>query len=57
LENEIQVAEKMISNPAEIPTDISSDDFYKNYSALKTELQTLEKEWEELHLKLEELES
>ena len=57
LENEIQIAEKMISNPAEFTGNINNEDFYRNYSALKTELKALEAQWEELHLKLEELES
>jgi ATP-binding cassette, subfamily F, member 3 len=57
MEDEIQNAEKMISNPAEFPGVMNNDDFYKNYTALKNGLQALEKEWEELHLKLEKFES
>ncbi|MBW6480056.1 MAG: ATP-binding cassette domain-containing protein, partial [Bacteroidales bacterium] len=57
LESEIHNAEKMISNPAAFSGTINSDDFYRNYSSLKTGLQALEKEWEELHLKLEKFES
>ena len=57
LENEIQIAEKMISSPAEFSDDINNDEFYRDYSAMKKELQALETEWEELNLKLERLES
>ena len=57
LEERIQTAEKMISNPAEFSGTMDNDDFYRNYSALKTELKALEEEWEGLHLKLEKFES
>ncbi len=56
LEVKIEEAEKVISNPSEYAEDFSRDDFYKNYSSLKTELQTREDEWEDLQLKLEEME-
>ena len=56
LESKILNAEKIISNPVDFPDDLNNDDFYKNYSALKAELKSMETEWENLNLKLEELE-
>jgi ATP-binding cassette, subfamily F, member 3 len=53
LEVLIKKAEEVISNPAQHTVDFNNDDFYRNYSSLKAELQDCEKEWEELHLKLE----
>jgi ATP-binding cassette, subfamily F, member 3 len=55
LEQLIKKAEAVISNPGDHSVDFSNDDFYKNYSALKAELKERENEWEELHLKLDEL--
>ncbi len=57
LEEEIKKSEAIISNPADHPRDFNNDEFFKKYSALKDELKTRESEWEELHLKLEEMES
>ena len=56
LESKIEYAEKIISNPADFPDNLNNDDFYKNYSALKAELKSIETEWENLNLKLEERE-
>ncbi|MFW5708174.1 MAG: ABC-F family ATP-binding cassette domain-containing protein [Bacteroidota bacterium] len=56
LETEIKKAEEIISNPAAYPNDFNNDEFYKNYSSLKTELKHMEEKWEELHVRLEEME-
>ncbi|MFP4065389.1 MAG: ABC-F family ATP-binding cassette domain-containing protein [Bacteroidales bacterium] len=55
LEEEIRKAEAIISNPTQHPADFNNDEFFKNYSALKEELQIRESEWEEWQLKLEEM--
>jgi ATP-binding cassette, subfamily F, member 3 len=56
LEAQISDAEQIISNPTNDQQSINNDDFYKNYSRLKNLLSAHEKQWEELHLKLENLE-
>ncbi|TVQ19527.1 MAG: hypothetical protein EA361_00685, partial [Bacteroidetes bacterium] len=56
LEEEIKKGELIISNPGDQPAGFNNDEFFKNYTSLKTELQTRESEWEGLQLKLEEME-
>jgi ATP-binding cassette, subfamily F, member 3 len=56
LESRIKKAENVIANPADHPAVTLNDEFYKNYTSLKKDLASHEKLWEELHIKLEELE-
>ncbi len=56
IENQIKRAEEIISNPSQSPAEFNNDNFYKNYNDLKAELKTREKEWEEMHMKMEEME-
>jgi ATP-binding cassette subfamily F protein 3 len=55
LEKEIKEAEEVISNPAGSPQQVN-DDFFLKYSGLKDELHKKEKQWEELHERLEKYE-
>jgi ATP-binding cassette, subfamily F, member 3 len=55
LETLIKNAEIIISNPTNAPANLNSEDFYKKYNSLKSELKLKESEWEELHLKMEEM--
>jgi ATP-binding cassette, subfamily F, member 3 len=56
LEQQIKEAEAEISNPTSLSLGAESDTFYKSYSGFKSELKKVEQEWEDLHVKLEELE-